>query len=103
MQELEARRWTMPEITRNERQANKGALRLFFVDENTGNPVAGVIVSIFADSSADSESSKKQRRLLATLQTDLDGYVSFKFHRLILAASSRLTIVPGVLRAEAES
>src|SRR5215210_2519675 len=101
----------MPEankpITPDKRQTERGAVRLFFKDEKTGNPIAGLVVSIFADSlrNADlprnADSSTSQSRLVATLETDGAGYISFKFNRSLIAASTRLTITHGATRGDA--
>jgi hypothetical protein len=91
-------------IPTDSRTPEQGALRLFFVDEKTGNPVAGVVVSILRDSpvtgspSTTNQSQQEtaragnQSQLLATLQTDQAGYVSFKFDPSIAATTPRLTV-----------
>lgn len=85
----------MQDINKDKRQAGKGAIRLFFIDEKTGNPVTGMVVNIFADSPGN------RSQLLATLQTDQAGYASFKFDRSTIAASSQLRIMHGVSHGNA--
>jgi hypothetical protein len=85
----------MQDITRSRRQAEQLAVRLFLVDKNTGAPGAGMVVHLSADSARDGSLH------LASLQTDQNGYVSFKFDRSIIATSSRLTVTHGDLRGEA--
>lgn len=84
----------MQDITKSRRQAEQLAVRLFLVDKNTGVPGAGVVVHISADSARDGSLH------LATLQTDQNGYVSFKFDRSIIATNSRLTVTHGDARGE---
>ena len=91
-------------------QTERGAIRLFFKDEKTGNPVAGVPVSIYADSprttdspratdsSRGADASTNQTWLVASLKTDMNGYVSFKIGRPLIAASTRLTVAHGASR-----
>jgi len=72
-----------------QRVNSAAAVRLFFVDQKTGNPVAGIAVSIVED-------SPNKGQVLAMLQTDKAGYVSFKLDRSTVAAVSQLRIVyPG--------
>lgn len=94
----------------DKRQTERRAIRLFFKDEKTGNPVAGVPVSIYADSprTADSpratdysrgaDDSTNQTWLVASLKSDMNGYVSFKIGRPLIAASTRLTVAHGASR-----
>ena len=84
------------------RQAGQGAVRLFFIDEKSGQPVVGLVVNIFSDSprAADTQiqpaSPGGQPQHLATLQTDQAGYVSAKFDRSSMAANSHLVVTHGV-------
>jgi hypothetical protein len=70
-------------------------IRCFFVDRKTGHPAAGRVVNV------STESERSQSQLLATLQTDKAGYVSFKFDRSITATSSQLKITHGASNADA--
>jgi hypothetical protein len=91
------------------------ALRLLITDEKTGNPIAGVPVSVYATIAGPTieppppsrearpperaipfPANLPQTRPLAALQTDGAGYVSFKFDRSATASASRLTAVYGV-------
>lgn len=88
------------------RDTAPGAVRIFFADEKTGHPVAGLLVSFFSDtpratSSSPTASSRNQRQQLASLQTDSAGYVSFKFDRASLAANSHLVVTYGAGRGDA--
>jgi hypothetical protein len=83
------------------RQGERGALRLFFKDETTGSPVAGVVVSLHADFPRHAEMSTDERRLIATLQTNRAGYVSFKLVPGTLAGRTRLSVTHGAQGAEA--
>src|SRR5205823_8611228 len=94
----------MSDLTRDSLQTSQLAVRLFLVDEKNGDPVAGVLVSIFRDarstqnpstidhSHSETARTGTQSEPLATLQTDQAGYVSFKFDRSIAATTSRLMI-----------
>jgi hypothetical protein len=84
-----------PNSANGGRQPDQGAIRLFFVDETTGNPVAGVVVSIFAD-------SPQGRSLhVATLETDGAGYAKFWFDRSVTSVSKRLTVTHGASQGAA--
>lgn len=79
----------MPDLTKGARQPKQVAVRLSFVRKETGDPVAGLVVNIFADS------PKNQGPRLASLQTDRAGYASYKFDRSLLAGNPRLTVAYG--------
>ncbi|HYJ04616.1 MAG TPA: hypothetical protein VEX43_05750 [Chthoniobacterales bacterium] len=89
------------------KQPNSVAIRLFFVDKETGKPVFGVLVSVFAGSSratdfqGETTSQATQRQTLASLQTDQFGYVSFKFDRSIVIANSQLVVRYGTTQGDA--
>ncbi len=84
----------MQEIANDNQHADQGSIRLFFIDERTGNPVAGVVVSLFVDS------PRNQEQHLATLQTDQAGYVSFKFDLSIVTANSQLKVTHSASRGD---
>ncbi len=92
----------MQPTTQGTQQIDSGALRLFLIDEKTGEPVAGVVVSISAESPGDAASGR-QNRLLAKFETDRSGFLSFKFDPSITGSSSRLTVTYGVARGETKS
>ena len=101
----------MPEApqppTPNAQQTDYAAIRLFFVDEKTDQPLVGLVVRIFLDTprAADSQgqpaSPGNQRQLLATHQTDQIGYVSIKFDRSSVSANSHLVVTHGIVRGDA--
>jgi hypothetical protein len=88
------------------RPASQAAVRLFFVDKETGTPVCGLLVSVFADSPAVADSRRKSAsavdhpQSLASLQTDQAGYVSFKFDLSIIAGRSRLAVAYGAAQGQ---
>src|SRR5262245_17508424 len=92
----------MPEakdpLTPEMRQTSQGAIRLFFIDEKSRDPVVGLVVNIFLDSPRTAEpqrqpaSSGNELHLLARLQSGEDGYVSAKFDFSNVAANSRLAV-----------
>jgi hypothetical protein len=76
------------------------AIRLFFVGEQTGSPVPGLVVSLVADRAPDagpraSAGASGGSRTLSTLQTDRAGYVSFKLDAATVAGASGLAVAWG--------
>jgi len=96
----------MQDYGKSNRQITPVAIRLFFVDEKTGNPIPGLVAGILSDSSKSAGPQKaptlpgKQRQQLASLQTDRAGYVSFKLDRSTLAAGSQIAVTHGVSQAD---
>jgi hypothetical protein len=87
----------MPEPAREKRQPAPagGAIRVFLRDEKTGDAVPGVVVSLYADT------SRTSGQLVATLQTDHEGYASFKLEYSLVAASTRFRVTHGAARDDA--
>jgi hypothetical protein len=85
----------MKDNIKDNRQTDKGAIRLFFFDKKTGHPVVGIAVNISV------ESDKNQSQLLVNLQTDQAGYASFKFDRSIITVNSQLRITHGASQTDA--
>ena len=100
----------MQVINSGGRRDGQAAVRLFFVDEKSGQPVAGLVVSLLSNSARAADSLKAaaapaggQRQHLATLQTDHAGYVSFKLDRATAAAYQSLAVRHGAARGDALS
>jgi hypothetical protein len=86
----------MPDAPRDRRPAPAGAaVRIVLRDEHTGEPVAGAVVSLYADS------SDTPGPLFATLQTDHTGYAAFKLDRSLIAAATRFRVALAGARADA--
>jgi hypothetical protein len=79
----------------NGARQNPLAIRVFLVDDHSGKPVAGTMLSLFADSEGGG------RHLLTTLQTDGAGYASFKIGQGALAAGSKLRVAQAGARGDA--
>jgi hypothetical protein len=78
----------MQDPTRNKRQADKAAIRIFFVDK-TGNPITGIVVNVVA------VFSKERSEILARLQSDNAGYASTKFDRSLIENALQVKITHG--------
>lgn len=85
----------MPEAIRDRRPLPGAAIRIFLRDEKTGDGVPGVVVSLYADA------TRKNGQLVATLQTDHEGYASFKLEPALVAASTQFRLVHPAARGDA--
>ena len=84
----------MSDNSRDKRAPDYGALRLFLVDEQTGNPIPGVVLNLSEGPLPEGDSTIQQIRHLATFQTDHVGYAKFKLDRS-MTSSPQLTITYG--------
>ncbi|MBV9108104.1 MAG: hypothetical protein JO306_01705, partial [Gemmatimonadetes bacterium] len=62
------------------------AVRVFLIDDSSGKPAAGTVVSLSVDE------HDGNTRLLATMRTDGAGYVAFKFDASAVAGAARLRV-----------
>lgn len=96
-------------FTGHPQRVDKVAIRVFFIDEEGGKPISGLVVSIVAEPPRDMDTAREEQapslpsgRLLASLQTDYQaGFASFKFDPSILAGIAQLTVTYGASRRNA--